>query len=795
MIGKKISVYVRKIKEKGRFPNEPEFSLINPRQKTEDRKSTPVVSYRDRGISELEKIMKEEPDQRVVVRIKKIIYFSESRDFNGLEVAYRGVVGFMYKSEISYQDGSKFHEMIGEEISVYVHNIYKISDNYKRLEFSLINPLERIEDEKSLAEDHRSGEEVEVKVVGVFKKNLGLIVSYKGSIQGVIPFNERDAPLSNLKEFVGKDLQGYISGITFTKVNKISFSFRPNDIAAVDMNVSFSGVSRIKASEYLGGADSDKIDVGRIIFNKDGYAQAVKRRREEGGITKESIEEAKALLEEFGMISKEGTPLTQHEDLNQVVKELTKTDVSLYLKQENKNVTGSFKDRSPVAFLRQVKTLIDEYNDGSRIEPITIVLKAVSTGNHGKSSMKVVKMVEEYITNHKPHLKNKLIVRGEVTMEVGTKKHKQKAIRDLGGSDTVRTTYPVWHELAGDDITSYRKAEDIVFEEVKRGGQVNEIIMQTRHSDGDVVSGYATMALEIDEALEEILGGNGLSINDLAEGEIVKYTSLGSGGNYAGNLESRVDHENADIYAVASAPADMTYRSLETGTIIREDISLGDILVDGTAATPEQHAIDRIVELGSGVLRVTERDALYATALIYATTKILVEPTSGLALAGMLLNMDLTPKVKHAVIVLSSKNLDQKAIDEITRISLKGIRGIKDYFSNRQKVISEGRSKQMSDNAALQQEVGGIDLNPEHVQMNVQGAGRFNILTSTEAEIYRYRNIDTFVPVIINVAPITNLPLLLGLNGNGEPTPYADSNETHLDLSYNRYFALREQLV
>ena len=70
-----------------------------------------------------------------------------------------------------------------------------------------------------------------------------------------------------------------------------------------------------------------------------------------------------------------------------------------------------------------------------------------------------------------------------------------------------------------------------------------------------------------------------------------------------------------------------------------------------------------------------------------------------------------------------------------------------------------------SDLAMLNQEekkeLGGIDLNPEHTVMRRQGDEvkikfpAYNQETSSEP-------VDGFIPIIINIVPVTNIPLLLG---------------------------------
>lgn len=60
-----------------------------------------------------------------------------------------------------------------------------------------------------------------------------------------------------------------------------------------------------------------------------------------------------------------------------------------------------------------------------------------------------------------------------------------------------------------------------------------------------------------------------------------------------------------------------------------------------------------------------------------------------------------------------------------------------------------------------QQNPGGIDLNPNLLELRIEGDGlNFNLpVNSMNLDQIQ---IDGLLPVIINIAPITNLPLILG---------------------------------
>jgi hypothetical protein len=69
--------------------------------------------------------------------------------------------------------------------------------------------------------------------------------------------------------------------------------------------------------------------------------------------------------------------------------------------------------------------------------------------------------------------------------------------------------------------------------------------------------------------------------------------------------------------------------------------------------------------------------------------------------------------------------------------------------------------------------VGGIDFNPAIVAMHVFNDGEgFEVIPPTFEEIRQFMDTNGFVPVIINVQPVVNLPLLLGL---AEEEPMSDA--------------------
>ena len=97
-----------------------------------------------------------------------------------------------------------------------------------------------------------------------------------------------------------------------------------------------------------------------------------------------------------------------------------------------------------------------------------------------------------------------------------------------------------------------------------------------------------------------------------------------------------------------------------------------------------------------------------------------------------------------------------------------------------QKIVSQ-KAQPVRDEA-MQATPGGIDLNPNNLDLQTQGEGlKFNM--SVESAELQNIDIDGFIPVIINIAPATNLLLHLGLVDKDKPNQDAQ-DKTSNDLTY-----------
>jgi len=76
--------------------------------------------------------------------------------------------------------------------------------------------------------------------------------------------------------------------------------------------------------------------------------------------------------------------------------------------------------------------------------------------------------------------------------------------------------------------------------------------------------------------------------------------------------------------------------------------------------------------------------------------------------------------------------------------------------------VEDDSDESSGDSAMLTKNPGGIDLNSNILNMNIQRDGKGIALPAFQQPIENI-NVDGFIPLIINVVPITNLPLIIGI--------------------------------
>jgi len=91
-------------------------------------------------------------------------------------------------------------------------------------------------------------------------------------------------------------------------------------------------------------------------------------------------------------------------------------------------------------------------------------------------------------------------------------------------------------------------------------------------------------------------------------------------------------------------------------------------------------------------------------------------------------------------------------------------------------------------------DTGGIDFNPSNFNLETKGSG-VDIPTFTfDPAQLEQMNIDGFYPVIYNIVPVTNLPMLLGVAEEKEDTPTGEAQDKKEapEISYDKSLAIKE---
>jgi len=173
-------------------------------------------------------------------------------------------------------------------------------------------------------------------------------------------------------------------------------------------------------------------------------------------------------------------------------------------------------------------------------------------------------------------------------------------------------------------------------------------VMVHPYDDDRIIAGQATAAKEL---LEEV--------PDLD----VLLAPVSGGGLLSGtSLSAKQLRPGIRVYGCEPARADDTYRSLQSGTL--QSLESSDTIADGLRASLAPRTFEILRRNLSGVLLVTEEEIIAATKLIWERMKIVVEPSSAIALAPLLKAgaLDALGKPSKVGIVISGGNVDLAAL-------------------------------------------------------------------------------------------------------------------------------------
>lgn len=175
------------------------------------------------------------------------------------------------------------------------------------------------------------------------------------------------------------------------------------------------------------------------------------------------------------------------------------------------------------------------------------------------------------------------------------------------------------------------------------------------YDDDRIIAGQATAAKEL---LEEVPDLNAI-LAPVSGGGLLSGTSL----------SAKQLRPGIRVYGCEPARADDAYRSLQSGTL--QSLESSDTIADGLRASLAPRTFAILRRNLSGVLLVSEEEIIAATKLIWERMKIIVEPSSAVALApllkrGTLAQLDLPefPNGEPAKVgvLLSGGNVDLAAL-------------------------------------------------------------------------------------------------------------------------------------
>jgi len=184
-----------------------------------------------------------------------------------------------------------------------------------------------------------------------------------------------------------------------------------------------------------------------------------------------------------------------------------------------------------------------------------------------------------------------------------------------------------------------------------REAMLNEVVERTGadfvhpYNDHRVIAGQATCSLELYEDV-----GNLDSV----------VAPIGGGGMISGTcLTSSNVSPKTKIYAAEPENADDVYRSFKAGEIIEDDAP--NTIADGLKVSMRPRTWHFVSNFVTDVLLVSEQEIIDAMYLIWQRMKIVVEPSSAVAVASIIRNKHLF-NGKRVGVILTGGNVDLKKL-------------------------------------------------------------------------------------------------------------------------------------
>jgi threonine dehydratase len=300
------------------------------------------------------------------------------------------------------------------------------------------------------------------------------------------------------------------------------------------------------------------------------------------------------------------TPCAYSEKLSQL------TGCELYLKLENLQKTGSFKDRGA---LNRILALSDEEREAGII--------AASAGNHAQGVAHAAKVCG---------------LRCIIVMPETTPLSKVNGTRELGA-----------------DIVLHGACYDDAFEEASRLRQEHGYTLVHAFDDEAVIAGQGTIGLELLEQVPDI------------EAVIVP---VGGGGLVSGIATAiKAKRPDVELVGVESEHLPAMQKSVAAGEIT--PVETASTISDGIAVRRVGKLTLPIVsELVSRIVTVSEEETAAAIMLLLEREKTLSEGAGAVGLAALYYDKLQDLAGKKVVVVISGGNIDMKLLSRIVRRGL-----------------------------------------------------------------------------------------------------------------------------
>ena len=295
------------------------------------------------------------------------------------------------------------------------------------------------------------------------------------------------------------------------------------------------------------------------------------------------------------------TPLDHSPSLSELI------NGEVYLKLENIQKTGSFKFRGAISKITSLSS--DQRNKG---------VVTASTGNHGAAVSLAMKILD---------------VNGKIVVPKNIARNKLENIKKLGG---------IVEFYGKDCIESEFRAQEIS----KESGSA----YISPYNDPDIVTGQGTIAVELDNQLNNI-------------DEVI--VSVGGGGLISG-IGGYLNQVQPKAQMVACSPKNscVMYESLNAGRIL--DLPSKQTLSDGTAGGVEEGSItfDICKEIIDDFVLVTEREIASGIRTAINDDHQLIEGSAGAAIAA-LFKRKKTLIGKRVIIIICGGNINSNTLHKV----------------------------------------------------------------------------------------------------------------------------------